>query len=244
MNNRKIYITGDVHGYPCKRLTSKLFPEGKTLSKDDIVFIAGDFGILFEPWDSNREAYNKQWLENNPWTTISVLGNHENYDKIQVLPVVEKFGAKLYKVSDSIFYVQNGQILTIDGKKFWCMGGAMSTDKGWRIAIERIEKTKCWWEQEIPTKEEMQRGIDLLEENNNIVDYIITHTMPSECVEMYTRMNFGNYQQRTGDPVSRYLSFVMNEIKPTFKSWFCGHFHENHIYKPVQCLYDKIIEVK
>lgn len=35
-------------------------------------------------------------------------------------------------------------------------------------------KDLSWWEEELPTDEEMQHGINVLKENNNMVDFIIT----------------------------------------------------------------------
>ena len=59
-----IYVTGDVHGraeYGASRFSSKAWPLGRTLTRDDVVIVAGDFGFV---WDgSNAERY---WLT-TPW---------------------------------------------------------------------------------------------------------------------------------------------------------------------------------
>lgn len=45
-----IYITGDLHGtaeYGRNRLLTRCWPEGRGLTRDDIVIVAGDFGYVW-----------------------------------------------------------------------------------------------------------------------------------------------------------------------------------------------------
>ena len=51
-----IFITGDTHGdIDIQKLSSKNFPKGKTLTKNDYVIVCGDFGLV---WDgSNSDKY-------------------------------------------------------------------------------------------------------------------------------------------------------------------------------------------
>lgn len=53
-----IYVTGDVHGraeHGSSRFAFKSWPLGRTLTRDDAVIVAGDFGFV---WDgSNAEKY-------------------------------------------------------------------------------------------------------------------------------------------------------------------------------------------
>lgn len=50
----------------------------QTMTKQDYVIICGDFGGV---WDgSKREKYWLDWLEDKPFTTLFVSGNHENYN--------------------------------------------------------------------------------------------------------------------------------------------------------------------
>jgi predicted phosphohydrolase len=239
-----IFVTGDIHGDPMERLSSQNFPTGKTLTKDDIVIVAGDFGIIFcdHIKYEYREQYLLKWLRDKPWTTLFVGGNHENWDKLRNLPLVEKFDSKLGKVNDSVYFIPNGSLLTINGKTFWCMGGAMSTDIAYRINYQNKTREKIWWEEEIPTRQEMDRGVRLLESVDCKVDYIITHTMPTECVEEFSR-KYLFYYDRQVDPTARYLQFIVNELKPTFREWYCGHFHKNEKYLYVDCIMDAIYEL-
>ena len=86
-----IYITGDTHGDWVSRLNTDAFPEQKEMTKDDTVIICGDFGI----WnDTKQERYNLDWLEDKPFTTLFVDGNHECFDRLYAMPVSEWHGGK------------------------------------------------------------------------------------------------------------------------------------------------------
>lgn len=44
-----IYVTGDVHGraeHGSSRFAFKNWPLGRTLTRDDVVIVAGDFGFV------------------------------------------------------------------------------------------------------------------------------------------------------------------------------------------------------
>lgn len=51
------------------------------------MIICGDFGGI---WDgSEAEQQVLDWLENRPFTTLFVDGNHENFDLLHTCPVQE-----------------------------------------------------------------------------------------------------------------------------------------------------------
>ena len=91
-----IFVTGDTHGARIgysttdgfiPRLNTLNFPIQKELTKEDYVIICGDFGGI---WDTSTTAFKESsaekwaldWLESKSFTTLVVLGNHENYDRI------------------------------------------------------------------------------------------------------------------------------------------------------------------
>ena len=93
-----IYVTGDTHGSKSfglhsvdgflHRLNTNSFPEQKQMQEGyHYVVICGDFGGV---WATNREAakeskeeeYALDWLDDKPFTTLFVPGNHENYDRL------------------------------------------------------------------------------------------------------------------------------------------------------------------
>lgn len=77
-----IFITGDCHG-DFRKFAVDFFPEQTRMAKDDIVIILGDFGgICNKDGESNAERYWLKWLNDKPFTTVFVDGNHENFDRL------------------------------------------------------------------------------------------------------------------------------------------------------------------
>ena len=85
----KIYITGDLHG-DLRRFQPEVFYEQETLTKEDIVLVAGDFGCVWH--GDERDDEGLEWLEGRPFTTAFVTGNHENYDALRKYPLEEWHG--------------------------------------------------------------------------------------------------------------------------------------------------------
>lgn len=230
----RIFVTGDVHGRVIERLSNKNFQTAKRLDRSDLVFIAGDFGVIWNLQESAEERYALDWLDNRPFTTLVVGGNHENWPRLHDLYHVEKFGVQLGYIRDNVFFVPNGTVIEYAGKKIFCFGGAMSTDRHMRV------EGLSWWAEEIPSYAEMNFGTENLEKHGYEVDIIITHTMPIRSIAMFS-MEQGYHQERSADPTANYLSFIEEQTK--FNQWFCGHFHKNRQYGNVTCLYDAIVDV-
>jgi len=230
----KIFVTGDCHGDVMTRLSNSNFPLNKTMDRTDLVFIAGDFGSIWNNEPDKLENYTLNWLNDRNFTTMIVGGNHENWTRLIDLPKVEKFGVTLGLIRPNVFFVPNGTLLEYAGKKIFCFGGAMSTD--WFHRVEGISG----WAREVPTYEEMDFGTRNLESVDYEVDIIISHTMPIKSVAVFVMM-MGYHHERTKDPTSNYLSFVKEHTK--YNKWYCGHFHLNTDFDGVTCLYEHIINV-
>ena len=151
-----IYVTGDTHAnIDIAKLNTTKFPQQKELTKNDFVIICGDFGLC---WDgSHREMWWQDWLTAKNFTTLWIDGNHENFDMLYQFPLIDKFGGKVREIAPDIYHLDRGQVLTIDGKRIFCMGGARSVDKEYRV--EHIS----WWKEEMPSREEMERAIAALD---------------------------------------------------------------------------------
>ena len=102
-----------------------------------------------------------KWLDEKPWTTLFIDGNHENHTRLDKLPLVDMFGSKVGKVNDNIFHLQRGHVYIIEGKKFFTFGGGYSIDKARRITNE------SWWEREMPNYAEYELGLDNLKKHDN-----------------------------------------------------------------------------
>ena len=70
-----IFITGDIHGsIDIHKLNAGSFTVQNTLSRSDYLIICGDFGLV---WDNSKEEkYWRKWLDDKPWTTLWIDGNH------------------------------------------------------------------------------------------------------------------------------------------------------------------------
>ena len=81
-----IYITGDTHcPFDISKLKPHHFPEGQILTKEDYVIICGDFGAVWD--DMLPDLFWRDWLDSQPWTTLFVDGNHENFELLDDYPV-------------------------------------------------------------------------------------------------------------------------------------------------------------
>lgn len=228
----KIYITGDLHG-----AAELVRFRDIHLNKDDVMLQLGDAGLIWEVSNFNEENKWLNWFEHNfEFKLLCVLGNHENYDRIKNLEVVNVYGADCYKVRENIYYIKNGEILTINDKKFIALGGALSIDRD-----KRIEGVS-WWRDEEMNYSDQERILNNLESPSVIlgktyIDYILSHTAPKNIIDKYFR------DMGYSDSTSRFLEHINNVIM--FEKWYFGHFHiDKDINEYYTCLYKTIEELK
>jgi len=243
----RIFVTGDVHGNPMgksegkARIGMKKWPEQKNLTDDDFLIFLGDFGVIWENRPDRTEEYMIKWLDKKNFTSIVIGGNHENWNRLRSLPTEQRWGTEVGIIGYRTFFIPNGSILTLGDKKIFCMGGAMSTDK------HRRKEGVDWWPGEEPTLAEMNRGVELLEDLDWEIDYVISHTMPSNSVE-YFNNKLGYHFDRIADPTARYLQFISDHLKRC-DGWFCGHFHQDDNFPDignghnVRCVFHDVLEI-
>lgn len=246
-----IFVTGDTHGDWMTRLNSRSFPEGIGLTKDDYVIICGDFGLWH---DTKEERYNLEWLDNKPFTTLFVCGNHENYDRLYEYPVEEWNGGKIHKICSSVFHLMRGQVFDIQGKKFFTFGGASSHDvqdgileqddsriNEWYRDYDKMFRINhvSWWKEELPSEEEMTEGMMNLKQNGSQVDYIITHSPYTFALR---QMDQGSGVYKT-DILTDYLQEIKESVE--YKKWFFGHMHVNQNFPEDSAItiYEQIIRI-
>lgn len=250
-----VFITGDTHGEWVDRLNTGSFPDQKKMTKGDYVIILGDFGI----WDNSRkENYNLDWLEDKPFTTLFISGNHENYDILDSLPVNEWNGGKVNYVRPSVIHLMRGQVFRIADKSFFAFGGAASHDikdgilepdapdfKERKLeldlelyALYRVNHVS-WWERELPNSVEMDEGLENLHKQGDKVDYIITHSPYTSLLEKMDK-GMGTYKRNR-------LTDYLQRIKQNagYGQWFFGHMHVNRAFPDERsaCLYEDIVRI-
>lgn len=210
-----IFVTGDIHRiaeYGACRFSSRSWPRGRELTRDDVVIVAGDFGFVWN--DSNTDRYWLDWFESKPWTTCFVDGNHENHQLLSELPVREWHDSRVHMVRPHVLHLMRGEVFDIAGTRLLAMGGAASND------IELRREGVNWWAQELPGDDEMDRCRAALDRVGWSVDYVVTHEAPASIAEglcQERRREFAN------DRLQRFLSEL--DARLQFRAWFFGHYH-------------------
>lgn len=229
-----IFMTGDTHG-DFSRLRPAAFYEQVQLTKADYLVICGDFGGI---WDgSNTEQQWLDWLENRPFTTLFVSGNHENFDLLCSYPINQWHGGLVQVIRPSVLHLMRGQLYEISGKRIFTMGGASSHDIQDGIlepddpnferklrqlnaagALFRVDH-HSWWKEELPDDAEYQTARETLDKAGWDVDYIITHCCPSSIQEMDSirikdRRTWFRYSEGIGGDAITFLQRFYNKSFP------------------------------
>ena len=253
-----VYVSGDIHGDPT-RFANHNFYEQKEFSgnKDEnTLIICGDFGLVWNREEESRtEKYWLKWLEDRPFTTVFVDGNHENHERLATYPIKERRGGKVHEIRPHVLHLMRGEVYTIENKKFFAFGGASSHDirdgileydnGKWKEKAKKLDKQGkymyrikglSWWEEELPSQEEMDNGIKNLEKHDWKVDYIITHSPPASVIAL---LGYGLYEQ---DVLTKYLENIRSKLD--FKRHYMGHMHINkQLNESDILLYEQIIRI-
>ena len=247
-----IKVTGDIHGE-----ANQVKRASPNNSSDDIVIIAGDFGVI---WDKSKATdYWLKWLGNRNHITAFVDGNHENFDLLYQYPLEMWNGGKIHRINQRVIHLMRGQIYNLNGLMVFTFGGASSHDiadgilspdnpnfkalkrkynkHGYSYRIEH----QSWWKEELPTIAEIQEARHNLEQVNWKVDYIITHCAPLTLQERI----LGGHGALLGfhpDILNEFLDEIY--AKTNFKHWYCGHYHvDRKITENFSVLYESVEQV-
>ena len=228
-----IYLTGDIHGG--RRLPDRL-KDCNYLTEKDILIVLGDFGLIFAPEQTEEEDYWLRWLANKPWKTLFLDGNHENHIRLNEYPEVVCYGSAAREIIENkIYYLERGNVYTIEDKKIFIMGGATSIDSYLRTMYVD------WWPEENISSADMTNAYFNLERYNFKVDYVLTHAAPEDIAEIVLK-NGLNVTNIYNDLNAKALSVILSDIK--FKKWYFGHYHIDYkVNNLFQCLYTSIIKL-
>lgn len=246
-----IYATGDCH-HDFHKFNTDMFPEQKHLTKNDYMIICGDFGGIWDREPTKNEKWWLDWLENLPFTTLVVDGNHEHHLRLKALPEKEFHGGRVGVIRPSVLHLKRGEVFDLDGVKVFAFGGARShdisdgildyDDPNWRDKARFLQdrgkymfrvKGLSWWEEELPSEEEMENGLRNLEKHDNKVDLIVTHCCPSSIQSQF--LPYGDY-----DILTDYFNRIKHTVE--YDQWYFGHYHFNApIDEKHGCLYQYIL---
>ena len=242
-----IFVTGDIHG-DVRRFSSDNFPIGKDLTKDDYVIILGDFGLVWNKDEENKYEKNwLDWLEEKPWITLFIDGNHCNFDRLNTYTVEIWNGGRVQKIRPSVIHLMRGEIFDLQGYKFLAMGGAPSHDiqdgileiddpriKEWSKNMFKMFRVNhlSWWAEEVPNAIEKENALANLGMADNKVDFILTHEAPASVINWISIF-----------PPTEYSMWLEKNIRycVEYKHWYFGHYHLNKdINDKETCLYEQI----
>ena len=226
-----IWVTGDTHG-DFQRFTTKNFPQLKGMNREDCMIIAGDFGGVWAR--EQADGHKLDWLEDKPFTTLFVDGNHENFDLLNSCPEQEWHGGRVHVVRSHILHLMRGQVFEIGGLTWFTMGGAASHDiqdgildpakpgferRYWVLrrmnALFRV-LGHSWWPEEIPSEAEYAEAKANLERTGWRVDCVLTHCAPTSVTKTLN-------PSYLPDKLTDFLEMVKERCQ--FRRWFAGHYH-------------------
>lgn len=210
-----VYVTGDTHGnqHEWQSIDALLQP-------GDAIIITGDFGYLW--CGSRREKQFFDQLAKKPYTVLFIDGNHENFDLLHALPIENWHGGRVHFLRPNLIHLMRGEVYEIEGKRVFVFGGGYSLDKA------RRKPGVSWWPEELPSEAEYRNAeahLRALREKNQPVDYIITHTAPSDSIYYLSRIpRYGVRIDVTEDwELVSFLDRVSSAWSP--KKWYFGHYH-------------------
>ena len=238
----KTLIVGDFHG-SAKSISSKNFPEGKDLTKDDVLIQMGDFGMYFYNEQDDSDIYWLDWLSEKPFTFVFFRGNHDNKKLIERnVKWITKWGntvGEIQRKHGKIYYLPGG-VYIINKKRILVIPGATSHDK-------HLRKSEIdWWEDETLHRTETEKILNDLDRINWKVDLMLSHT-PGSGVQHYFFEGYPNHCS-----VAQFIDFVQERLE--FKYSFFGHMHNERLFiaedeenltekEYHQCTYNKVIDI-
>ena len=200
----------------------------------DTLMICGDFGYIFRG-DKDEDEFLDYIEKEANFDIVFVDGNHENFPKIYSYPIEQWNNGKVHRIRNNIRHLMRGEIYTINSKTFFVFGGGYSIDKERRLDYEKVYGRKIWWEEEFPTKQEIDNAYKNLEKYNWKVNYIITHSAPTNVLPMVSEFFISSLKADI-DIVNSTLEDIRQ--KTDFDHWYFGHYHGNKDFDKFTLLYE------
>lgn len=228
-----LILKGDCHGdFSCFD-----FAEGE-LTKDDVIVVLGDCGLMWPGWEEETVKYLDRTFS-DPYTVIFIFGNHDNYDWAETLSKSNMFGGTVRpieiggKLYPHRFVVDDTTILDLCGEHCLLIPHADSHDVAGGIFepddIEGIEEAKrgfyhfrikhqTWWEQEKLNIPKTEAFLTLHKDEH--FDAILTH----DCPALFCSHGRGDGGARfKPTPAEEYLETLRQTLD--FDVWAHGHMH-------------------
>lgn len=229
-----IYITGDKHANFEEVLN---FCYVNKTSLDDTLIVLGDAGINY--YANENDYILKNSLLQYPITFLCIHGNHEERpENIKTYKKKKFHDGIVYYEEDypNILFAKDGEVYNFNNHKVLVIGGAYSVDKYFRLAIGYN-----WYENEQPNAATKSRVKEVLNNINNKIDIILSHTCPYKYLPR--EMFLDGIDQSTVDYSTEHF---LNEIENTvdYNLWYCGHYHTDKKIDKMIFMFHKIEEFK
>lgn len=231
-----VYVTGDTHGgIDLQKVRDWDVAVGHTLTRDDYLVIAGDFGY---PWGGGpQEESEMGWLESRAYTVLFADGNHENYGWWMRQPYEEWHGGRVQRMRPGslVRRLCRGEVYDLGGRSILTMGGATSTDRDIRIPYQ------SWWPQELPDEHDFADARARLDSVGWQVDYVITHTCGTRLLPRALYPDPA-WQHPDKDRLTDFLDELDDRL--CYHRWYLGHFHRDcDLDDRHTVLYDRVVEL-
>lgn len=254
----KIDATGDCHSIFRKFSKRRgYYPEQKSMTKDDYMIIAGDFGGVWDPaGESDYEKYTLNFLESRSFSILFCDGNHENHARLKEYPEKLWKGGLVHEIRPSVYHLMRGEVYTLDdGYKIFTFGGARSHDISGGVLHKddpdyyrkrkrakrtgkpyRTEGVDIWYDLELPDEKEMEHGLENLKKHDYKVDLVLTHDCPTSILELLSE------EKIVPNALNEYLETIRDRLD--YKLWVFGHHHlDIKLTNKDICLYNQIIPI-
>lgn len=207
-----ICVISDTHG-DYSRFSHKRI---RSLKKEDYLFIAGDFGFV---WDgSEKEGAVLRKIGSKKFTTLFITGSHDNPELLEKYPETTLLGGRARALGGNLYMLMPG-VFEIDGKSFIVCGGGQQEDPDSLNENPALART-------LPGEGELEGFKELISQKGNKADFIITHEPPASIAE------FLNTDRKV--PIMNRLNVYFDELKGTaaFGMWLFGRLHRNKAVPP------------
>ncbi len=217
-----IYITGDTHADLNRfKQFKSLFPKHQ-----HHVLVCGDFGFVWDGSAAEKKRLKK--LERLDCNILFIEGTHDNLELLAEYPLEEYCGGSVRRIAKNVFWMQRGELFSIEGITVFALGGGESGD-----ADERQEGVN-WWRQELPSVGEIEAARRRLEGAESGVDIVITHHHPS------VELGLIDTQRQTVNPLGAFLSDVAKTLR--YRHWYFGMDHiDKSISSRMTAVFEKVL---
>lgn len=211
-----VHLIGDIHGDITQIMKENLIKDGISISKNDVVIILGDFGVMFKDTEQHRLALD--YISKLNYYVAFIDGNHENFGYLNSLPIVTKWGNKVHKLNNRCFHLMRGNIYKIEGNRYLCFGGAKSVDRDYRVLGE------TYWLEEEPSYDDTKRLAKSFGDIGS-VDFVLTHTCSNRTLHNMRHIKPFEDSCKTRDV----LDTIEDKLNGLIFVWFYGHFHVDEV---------------